>query len=117
VAETKPIPVRLDDVITQRLNAAASRIGNNRAGLIRMLVNTWLDDFEKRGVASLPPNWQEIIAGTDNRTRESRQTYPTPTPALVLNEPASSVPVDAEKVALEHAKVVARRIRAKRKAT
>lgn len=72
VAETKPIPVRLSGDIIGRLDAAAKRIGNNRAGVIRFLVDSWLLDFEKKGVASLPPNWEKIIASTDNRTRESR---------------------------------------------
>ena len=72
MAETKPIPVRLGQDKIDRLDAAAKRIGNNRAGVIRFLVDSWLADFEKRGVASLPPNWEQIIAAADNRTRESK---------------------------------------------
>lgn len=109
MAETKPIPVRLDEKTTGRLDAAAGRIGNNRAGLIRLLLGTWLDDFEKRGTASLPPNWEEIIAGTDNRTKESRERYPAPPPAAVIAETPNS-----KTTALRAGGVMADRIRAKR---
>ena len=73
MAETKPIPVRLSAEIRQRLDSAANRIGNNRAGVIRFLIDSWLADFEKKGVASLPPDWKSIMAASDNRTKASKQ--------------------------------------------
>lgn len=72
MAETKPIPVRLGENIISRLDVAAARIGNNRAGVIRYLVDSWLADFEKTGTAALPPDWKKIMAAADNRTRESK---------------------------------------------
>lgn len=73
VAETKPIPVRLGDEIIARLDKAAKRLGTKRAGIIRFLVDSWLDDFEKRGRASLPVNWPEILEALDNRTAASKR--------------------------------------------
>lgn len=71
--ETKPIPVRLGDDVITRLDRASKRIGSNRASVIRFLVDSWLDHFEKHGRASLPPNWEELVNSMDNRTVESRQ--------------------------------------------
>lgn len=89
MGETKPIPVRLGDEMITRLDAAAKRIGNNRAGVIRFLVDTWLADFEERGTSSLPPNWEHMLASLDNRTKESRSTANKnePNPADKSTEP------------------------------
>jgi len=59
---TKPIPIRLTPQVIQRLDRAAQRLGTNRAALIKMCAQTFLDDFEKNGgVASLPPNWRQLL--------------------------------------------------------
>lgn len=91
MAETKPIPVRLDETILTRLDKAADRIGNNRAGIIRLLINSWLDDFERKGMAVLPPDWENLIVAQDHRTRASKGLYPMPaTEPIAMNESANS---------------------------
>jgi metal-responsive CopG/Arc/MetJ family transcriptional regulator len=72
VASTVPIPIRLGEDIIARLDEAAKRLGNNRASLVRFLIDSWLADYESRGNAFLPPNWEAIMAGYDHRTKEAR---------------------------------------------
>jgi predicted transcriptional regulator len=72
VAETSPIPVRLDDQIKARLDAAAKKMGNTRAGVIKLCVSSFLDYFEKHGKAGLPLDWEETLNRLDGRTREAR---------------------------------------------
>jgi predicted DNA-binding protein len=72
MAETTPIPVRLEKPLIQRLDNAASKIGSNRAAVIRFCVETWLSHFERKGFAALPVNWEQILAEMDGRTREAR---------------------------------------------
>jgi SOS-response transcriptional repressor LexA len=68
VADTKPIPVRLDEEVISRLAATAKRMGTNRAALIRFLTQSFLDHFEKNGgTASLPHDWREILRLQDGR--------------------------------------------------
>lgn len=64
---TRPIPVRLPDDLVVRLDAAAKRIGSNRAALIRFCTETWLSHYERTGVASMPPDWETIIRSYDGR--------------------------------------------------
>ncbi len=68
VAESKPIPVRLDDALIARLDRIADRIGTNRSSVIRMLVSSWVDSFERSGTAALPMNWEDLMADLDGRT-------------------------------------------------
>lgn len=68
VSETKPIPVRLDDALIARLDRIADRIGTTRSSVIRMLVSTWVESFERAGTASLPMNWESLMADLDGRT-------------------------------------------------
>jgi hypothetical protein len=82
VAESKPIPVRLGEDLIKRLDQAAERIGSNRAAVIRMLITQWLDEFERRGVIHLPPNWPEIMQGLDARTKKSQVTERQTGPAV-----------------------------------
>lgn len=73
MADTKPIPVRLDTQIIARLDAAAKRLGNNRAGIIKLCVSTFLDHLEAHGGRmALPPDWEEILSRLDGRTRDAR---------------------------------------------
>lgn len=67
MAETKPIPVRLEDELIKRIDLAAAKMGTNRAAMIRFLVKTFIDDFEQRGLKSLPHDWQEIMRFQDGR--------------------------------------------------
>jgi predicted transcriptional regulator len=68
VAAKKPIPVRLSDELIARLDAAAEKVGSNRAAVIRMLLDRWVTDFEKRGTAMLPVDWPGIMEGLDGRS-------------------------------------------------
>lgn len=78
MAETKPIPVRLGEDVIQRLDVAAGRIGSNRASVIRMLINKWLEDFERGGKASLPPDWEQIMNQLDGRSTDARNVAEMP---------------------------------------
>jgi predicted DNA-binding protein len=75
---TKPIPVRLGAEILGRLDAAAAKIGTTRAGIIRFCTDTWLRHFEESGIASLPPNWREIMENFDGRTNKIPRDQPYP---------------------------------------
>lgn len=77
VAEQKPIPVRLSDDLISRLDKAAGKIGSNRAALIRLCTQTFLDHLDDNGFGALPIDWQTIIAETDGR-RNFRLNEPEP---------------------------------------
>jgi hypothetical protein len=65
---TKPIPVRLDPVTIARLDRVSKRLGTNRAALIRFCAETFVRDYERHGgIASLPPNWEDILRSLDSR--------------------------------------------------
>jgi hypothetical protein len=68
--EKTPIPVRLSDDVIKRLDAAADRIGQTRAGIMRFCIETWLKHFEVKGMASLPINWQELLDAMDGRKND-----------------------------------------------
>jgi hypothetical protein len=73
MSESKPIPVRLNDAIIARLDSTATRLGTNRAALIRFCLTGFLEHFEAEGhIASLPLNWRQILSGLDRRTSLSR---------------------------------------------
>lgn len=95
MAETKPIPVRLGDDVIKRLDAVAGRIGSNRASVMRLLVNTWLDDFELKGKACLPPNWERLMNELDGRTKQATNVVdmvPESDAARVADGPSSLPP-------------------------
>jgi hypothetical protein len=64
-----------------RLDAAAERLGTTRAQLIGFCTKTFLEAFERKGMALMPPNWEELLHDLDGRAhryahlRESRK-YP-----------------------------------------
>lgn len=68
---TKPIPVRISEAWLPRLDAAAHRMGTNRARLIAFCAETFAESFEKNGMAMMPPNWRQIFAEMDGRTSAS----------------------------------------------
>jgi hypothetical protein len=70
----RTIPVRLNDSLRARLDAAAARLGTKRAGLIRFLTHTWLDHVERSGIETLPPKWQAIMDYLDGRSATNRGT-------------------------------------------
>jgi hypothetical protein len=91
MAQTKPIPVRLDEALIERLKKSSARMGSNNSALIKFLVKTFLDHFESRGIASLPPNWQEIMRLQDGRTFGQQM------PALRVAETPESIPLPPPK--------------------
>jgi len=67
---TKPIPVRLDPNVIDRLDRAATRLGTNRSALIKFCAETFVSHFERAGgIASLPPNWKELLRQLDGRSQ------------------------------------------------
>lgn len=87
VAEQKPIPVRLSEDIISRLDEAAGKIGSNRAALIRLCTQTFLDHLDKAGFGAMPMDWQNIIEESDGRRvaylNENKSSESPPIPALV----------------------------------
>ena len=90
MANTKPIPIRLSFDTIARLEAAAKKIGNSSAGITRFCIETWLKHFEATGEASLPVNWEKLLAEQDGRTVESR--------SALNDKPSSIVQQQAEKL-------------------
>lgn len=72
MAGKKPIPVRFSPEALARLDDVAGRIGLERSGLIRFLVQRWLDFFETAGEDALPLDWQTSLERLDGRTRAAR---------------------------------------------
>lgn len=68
MALTAPIPVRLSPDVIHRLDEAAKKLGNTRAGVIKLCLAAFLEDFEARGTAALPLDWQAVLAGMDGRS-------------------------------------------------
>ncbi len=54
-----------------RLDATAQRLGNTRAGVVKLCLEAFLQSFEKSGMAALPLNWEEVLRSLDGRTREA----------------------------------------------
>jgi hypothetical protein len=87
VTETKPIPIRFDPPVLERIEAAASRFGTNRTALIRFITETFLVAVES-GTASLPPDWAAMLAQQERRPgprspegpAATRSQYPTHRP-------------------------------------
>jgi hypothetical protein len=67
---TKPIPVRIPEDWLPRIDAVAARLGTNRARLIAFLAQTFAEEFARKGMAMLPPNWEEVLASLDGRRRK-----------------------------------------------
>ena len=68
-----PIPVRLSFEMIERLENAAKKMGlSSRTAVLKMCVESFLEDFEKNGVAGLPLNWRQIIHDLDGRSQRYR---------------------------------------------
>lgn len=63
----KPIPVRLSTDVIARLDAVSSRMGTNRAALIRFLTDQFLKEFEKAGAHFSPVDFHASVARMDGR--------------------------------------------------
>jgi hypothetical protein len=74
---TKPIPVRIPNEWLPRLDVAAKRLGTNRSRLIAFLAQTFAAEFEKSGMAMMPPDWLEILNSLDGRRNEKPRSNST----------------------------------------
>jgi len=114
---SSPIPVRIPREWLPRLDAAAKRLGTNRARLIAFCAQTFAENFEKMGVAMMPPNWPEIFASMDGRRKPdifSRYPAHRPSDWSVNERPNSARPakaVDSSDIAEEIALRSIRRAR------
>ena len=82
-------------------------MGTNRAALIRFLVQTFVDDFEKHGgTAGLPHDWREIMKNLDGRTfGQMRQRLGNMKQSMALNEsPGRPEPLPSKPVKYQRKK-------------
>ena len=68
MAEEKPTNVRFRTDILAKVTRAAKRFGMTKSSIIKLATALFVDDFERRGEAALPRNWQEIIDDMDGRS-------------------------------------------------
>jgi hypothetical protein len=67
--KTKPIPVRLDADMIERLDRVVKDLGfGSRTAVIRLCISTFIDYLEKHGTLMLPPDWEHMLKQLDNRT-------------------------------------------------
>ena len=71
---TKPIPVRIPEEWLPRIDSVARKLGTNRARLIAFSGQTFAEFFEKNGVSSMPPDWNEIFDNMVGRRRRKDRT-------------------------------------------
>lgn len=72
VASQKPIPVRLSEDLIKRIDRAAKRMGTNRASIMRLCTEVFVESFEKNGTAALPLDWEKLIQDADGRRSENK---------------------------------------------
>jgi hypothetical protein len=84
--------VRIPEDWLPRIDRAAAKLGTNRARLIAFCAQTFAENFERTGVASMPPNWEEIFQSMDGRTSKAQPVrYPAiKSGAVMMNEPSSA---------------------------
>ena len=62
------LPVRLDPEYKIRLQRAAKKMGVTPSALIRLLVCSFVDEFERcGGQITLPPRWKNTTGGQPRR--------------------------------------------------
>jgi hypothetical protein len=62
------IPVRLSDDVIARIDDVSETLGMTRSAFIKFCTRTFLDSFEAKGVAMMPPDWENILKEYDGRT-------------------------------------------------
>ena len=81
MSQSMPIPIRLSFDMIKRLEDVAIKMGlSSRTAVLKMCVQSFLEDFEKNGVAGLPLDWRRIIHELDGRSQ--RYSHPEKEPAL-----------------------------------
>lgn len=67
------IPIRLDTGTKERLKDAAERLGLSSSALIRILIASFVTQFESSdGRITLPPSWESPESGAAPRSRRPR---------------------------------------------
>ncbi len=85
------LPVRLDADEKRRLKAAAARMGLTASSMIRLLVHSFVEEYDRAGGRlTLPPRWQEeAVAGSADKplqAAETRARYATRAPQHAANK-------------------------------
>jgi antitoxin component of RelBE/YafQ-DinJ toxin-antitoxin module len=56
-----PIPIRLDAEMNRRASEIAQELGITRAALIRMLLESFVEEYDKNGGRiMMPPKWKGL---------------------------------------------------------
>ena len=64
MAKQASLPVRLDTETAFRVDAAVKRLGITKSALIRMLLQSFVDQFEQNGgKIVMPPTWKASTKG------------------------------------------------------
>jgi hypothetical protein len=70
----------------RRLKAVAARIGSSKSAIIRLLIDTFLDQCVRPdGSVILPPNWKDLLPPADLRSGGCGPARPSPS-LMRLNE-------------------------------
>jgi len=94
MADTTPIPIRLTRTFISRMDVAAKRMGTNRSAMMKFLLKTFLDKFERGGFSALPHDWENIMHDLDGRTfgqQASLRAAETPGESPLANLPRKPV--------------------------
>jgi hypothetical protein len=84
--KSMPIPVRLSFDMIERLEKCAAKLGlPSRTALLKMCVTSFLDDFERNGIAGLPLDWRKIVRDLDGRTHRYQQNINVVAEQSVVN--------------------------------
>jgi hypothetical protein len=50
----------------------AAKIGNTRAGVIKLCLSSFLEAFERDGKMAMPVDWMDVLESLDGRTKVSK---------------------------------------------
>lgn len=65
------LPVRLDLDEKRRLKVAAEQMGLTVSALIRLLVRSFVDEYDRQnGRIALPPDWHEVLGSSTTEARK-----------------------------------------------
>ncbi len=73
MADSTPLMIRIAKSVLPRLDRAAKRIGSNRSAMVKFLIQTFLDKFERGGLGALPHDWENVMHDLDGRTLGQQQ--------------------------------------------
>jgi len=77
------LPVRLDPDEKRRLRAAAAAMGMTPSALIRLLVRSFVEEYERSGGRiALPPRWETATPGGQERVAEDAADPDAPLPRV-----------------------------------